>query len=98
MITKKELIEEFGFKELPHFTVHGALVLDLGRRREITFSCVESANETLLIGDRMSNGKYECVVLSSYDYDGFITKERLKLMIDFFNTSPYKTKQDENRS
>ena len=91
MLTREELINDFGFKELPHFTITRSLVLDIGRNRTISAASLGTPNEMLFIGE----GELDCVVLHNYDYDGFLTKERLKLLIEFFNSSPYNQKKNK---
>lgn len=77
---------EMGFKELPHPTVMNTLVYDLGRRRSISLGSLGQGNEVIYICEKSQVGEHytDLVCIHNADYDGFITIERLKALIDWF--------------
>lgn len=77
---------EIGFKESPHPTVMNTLVYDLGRRRSINLCCLGQGNEFIYLCEKSRVGEHytDLVCIHNYDYDGFITIERLKALIDWF--------------
>jgi len=86
MITRDRVLE-LGFKELPHFTVMDSLIYDLDRNRHLSLDCVGTPNEMLFICEvNEEHNKIidDAVVLSNYDYDGYLTEERLSLLLTFF--------------
>lgn len=85
-MTKEEVLK-LGFKELPHFTITSSLVYDLGRNRHLSLDCVGTPNEMLFISEvNEEHSKFidDAVVLSNYDYDGYLTLEKLTLLLSFF--------------
>lgn len=75
---------DLGFKALPWFTVHNAHVYDIGRFRQLSFSDIGNCNEMLTI--IQLDRKDDCVVLDSiclhnFDYDGYMTVDKLKVLI-----------------
>ena len=96
MLTKEEVIKEFGFKELPHFTVMGSLIYELGRGRFLSLGCVGTPNEVLFIGEENEDSAFpDAVCLHNYDYDGYLTKDRLRDLMKFFWFSPYNSKKEQ---
>lgn len=83
-MTNKDLLE-IGFKEISHFTIGNSVTYDLGRQRILSGSGVGTFNEFLFIGEVDDNDKRkinECVCLHNYDYDGFLTIEKVKMLIN----------------
>lgn len=83
MLSKKDCLE-IGFKEMPHYTVGDSLTYDLGRNRQLSISCVGTPNETLWItqSDRKDYRKIDDLVcLHNWDYDKYITIDKLKQII-----------------
>lgn len=79
----RDQVKKLGFYEIPHFTVMGNLNYDLGRNRLLSIGCVGTPNECLFIGQAQEDKKgYEDLVcLHNYDYDGYITIDKLKKII-----------------
>lgn len=83
MIPRAELIK-IGFQEIPHFTIQQSLIYDLGRNRNLSLACLGTPNEMLFIGEAdEKNSKLlsDVVVLSNYDYDGYLTLDKIKMII-----------------
>lgn len=83
----KEQVLELGFKELPHFTIGNSLIFDLGRNRHLSFSSIGTPNEMLFICEvNKEHNKVidDAVVLSNYDYDGYLSLEKLSVLLSFF--------------
>ena len=68
---------------LPHFEVLDGLMYGLSRDRIILFLCIGTQNEILYVGKLSEDKtKYESLVcIHSYDYDGYLTEERLKSLL-----------------
>lgn len=83
LITKKmnnnDLIK-LGFKEMPHFTVMNSVVYDLGRGKHLSAGCVGTPNEMVFICE-VEEEITDCICLHNYDYDGYLTEEKIKLLI-----------------
>lgn len=79
----RDWLKQHGFEELPHMTIMNSLILDLDRRRSLSIGCVAEGNECMFITetdpDNPKNTK-DLICVHNYDYDGFLTKERLKQM------------------
>lgn len=89
MITRDEL-KQIGFKEIPHYTVGNSLIYDLGRERHFSIICVGTPNEAVFIcqADKKDYRKItDLVCVHNWDYDGFITIEKIKSLISGIVTS-----------
>lgn len=84
MLDKKILIS-LGFKQIKHLFLE-IFTLEIGRNRELSLHCLGTGNEMLFISE-ISNEKEitDTVVLHNFDYDGFLTEEKLLLLIQFLN-------------
>lgn len=73
-MTKREQLINLGFKELPHKNIGNNIVYDLGRNREISISSIDTPNELVCIMELDPDTKIgtDLVVLSNYDYDGYM--------------------------
>ena len=83
-MTREDLIN-LGFKEIHHFTIGGNLLYDLGRRRYLSLSCFATPNEMLFISELDDVNDKEItdlICLWNYDYDGYLTEERIKNIIN----------------
>lgn len=79
-MTRKEAIE-MGFEPIPHFTITDSLIYDLGRNRQLSIGSIGTPNEMVCISEVNHEDKKkvdEIIVLHNYDYDGYLTKERLQ--------------------
>ena len=87
MPLSRDYFKSKGFKEFPHITVGDLLFFELSRRRIITVGCAETHNEMLFmskrndIDDKITE---DCICLHNYDYDGFLTEEKLEKLLSFF--------------
>lgn len=79
---------EIGFKELPHPTIMNTLVYDLGRRRVLSLGCLGQGNEVIYLCEKSKVGDHyeDLVCVHNRDYDGLITSQRLKALIDWFES------------
>ena len=83
----REQVLELGFKELPHLNILNSLVFNLGRNRHLSFSCIGEPNEMLFIYEvNKEHNKVidDAVALSNYDYDGYLSLEKLSVLLSFF--------------
>ena len=83
----KEQVLELGFKELPHLNILNSLVLDIGRKRQLSIGCLGTPNEVMYIYEISHTNPQEIddlVCLWNYDYDGYLTLEKLYVILSFF--------------
>lgn len=82
----RDQAKELGFLEMPHFTIGHSLNYDLGRRRQLSINSIGTPNEMLFISTMEEHHPSitDVVVLSNYDYDGYLTIEKLRNLIDWF--------------
>lgn len=84
MMTTDDLIR-IGFKPIEHFTITNSHVYDLGRHRHISVGDVGTPNEMMWISEtddidsRIIN---ELINLHNYDYDGFLTEDKVLNIIN----------------
>ena len=79
-MTREEVIS-MGFEPIPHFTITDSLIYDLGRNRHLSIGDIGMPNEMVFICEVNNENKNrvdEIIVLHNYDYDGYLTKERLQ--------------------
>ena len=77
---KREDALKMGFEPLPHFTITDSLNFDLGRNRHLSIGNIGTPNEIVCISETDYDDPkkvLEIIVLHNYDYDGYLTKERL---------------------
>jgi hypothetical protein len=81
-----EDVKALGFKELTHFTIGNNLTYELGRRRQLSISCTGTPNEMLFISTMEEHHPSisDTIVLSNYDYDGYLTIDKLRILIEWF--------------
>lgn len=85
MVTREELIQ-WGFKEMEHYTVTNVLYLDIGRQRQLSIGALGTPNEIMFITELQTEDTFSDIIcLHNYDYDGFLTKEKLTFLLTFFN-------------
>lgn len=87
MIIRQELID-LGFKELPHFTIMNSLIYDLGRNRQLSIGSIGTPNEMMFIcelDEKDSTKITDLVCIHNYDYDGYMTMNRLKHLLTGLN-------------
>jgi hypothetical protein len=86
MLTKEYLIT-LGFKEIPHFTIMNNLIYDLGRNRHLSIGSLGTCNEVMFICESNPDNYKEIIdliCLHNYDFNGFLTKEKLESLLSFF--------------
>lgn len=69
---------------MPHFTVANNMILDIGRNRHLSYGSVGRPNEMIFIceaAENDSNSITDLVCIHNYDHDGYMTMERLKMII-----------------
>jgi len=80
---------KIGFKRLSHWTVNNAHVYNIGRGRELSVGDVGTPNEVVaIVGRPRTQGDIslaDVVILHNYDYDGYMTVERLRRLLDWFS-------------
>ncbi len=82
-------LKQLGFESLPHFNIGNSLIYQLGRRRHLSFANIATPNEMLFIceldadDDKKIN---DLICLRNYDYDGYTSIERIKLLITAIKT------------
>jgi hypothetical protein len=80
----EDILLGMGFERIPHFTVSNALIYQLGRNRHLSVGSVGTPNEMLFVCES-DFGDYrkitDLVCLHNYDYDGYLTKEKLEDLI-----------------
>lgn len=86
----EDILIEIGFERLPHFTVQNALIYKLGRNRHLSIGSVGTPNEMLYICES-DNDDYrkitDLVCLHNYDYDGYLSKQKLETLISSIGVS-----------
>lgn len=83
-MTNQDLIE-IGFKKIPHFTVANSVIYQLGRHRHLSAGCVGTPNEMLWICATDDNDEKiitDLICIHNYDYDGYLTIEKVKSLIN----------------
>lgn len=79
--------QALGFQEVGHYTVANSLLFDLGRNRHLSYGCLGTPNETLWlceVNPQQPREITEIICLHNYDYDGYLTVERLQQLLSFF--------------
>ena len=81
-----EYAKQLGFIELPHFTIGGNLICDVGRDRCLSLACAGTPNEMLCICtlNKLKDVYDDVIVIHNYDYDGYLTREKLKNIVNVF--------------
>lgn len=83
----RDRVKELGFEELPHKTVTNSLIYNLGRNRFLSLGCLGTPNEMLFMYEVDRNSPddiLDMVAMSNFDYDGYLTEEKLSLLLTFF--------------
>lgn len=76
----KEILENHGFVEEHSNVFSCAYTIDLGRNRVLVVSNPGTPNEMLFIEDISTKPNIDVVTLWNYDYDGYLTFDRLGLI------------------
>jgi len=78
-MTTEDLIN-IGFEAIPHYTITDSHVYKLGRRRHLSIGNVGTPNEMMWIcetSDQDEKFITDLICLHNYDYDGYLTKEKI---------------------
>lgn len=85
----RDNVKALGFKEMPHFTIMNSLILNIGRNRQLSLGNLGTPNEMLFLSqvdDENNPTKVtDTIIVSNYDYDGYLTIGKLKLILSIFN-------------
>lgn len=82
-MTNEDLIK-LGFEAIPHPTIGNTVIYDIGRNRYLSASSMGSPNEMIFLcehDERDVTKVTDVIVLHNYDYNGYITEERLKIFL-----------------
>ncbi len=90
-MTNEDLLE-IGFQKIPFFTVGNILIYKLSRNRHLSIASVGTPNEVLYLcsteatveSEKESMEITDLICLHNYDYDGYISLEKIKKIIDIF--------------
>lgn len=88
-LTRDYVLKNFGFSSTKHFTIGNTLTKGIGRNRVLSYSHIGTTSEMLIISEFDEGFKRpptEDIVLHNYDYDGYLTEERLRNLLDFVNS------------
>lgn len=83
-------VKELGFLEFDHYTVGNSMYYDLGRNRFLSIGSIGTPNEILAILEKEheSNSASSVVILHNYDYDGYLSKDKINNLIQSIGKSP----------
>jgi hypothetical protein len=79
-----ETLLNIGFNIVPHFTIGNSVTYNLGRRRFLSASSVGTPNEFLYLyetSDEDDKKITDIICLHNYDYDGYLTEEKINGLI-----------------
>jgi len=82
-LTEQDCLD-IGFEKLPHFTIVNSLIYKLGRNRHLSIGNLGTPNEMLFICETKEDNDKEItdlVCLHNYDYDGYLSKSQLEMLI-----------------
>lgn len=99
-MTNDDLIK-LGFKPIPHFTIQNSVIYDLGRNRHLSAGDVGTPNEMIFIGEIDSEDDKkitDCICLHNYDYDGYVTEQKVKLLIEALTNDLWFKKNNANNN
>lgn len=90
-MTRDDFIK-LGFKEYDHTTIGDTVTYDINDHRYISATSIGTPNEMIAISEYELSATApnqrnvtDIVILHNYDYDGYITHEKLMLLLKFFN-------------
>ena len=83
-----EYLINIGFKIVNKSIILHSLMYDLGRGRRLSIGNFGTPNETMFITQSdIYNDKEitDLVCIHNYDYDGYLTESKLKLIMEYFS-------------
>ena len=81
---KNEDLFDIGFKPIKHFNIGNNVVFNIDQNRTISASQIGTPNEMVFICEHDHNDHTiitDLVRIHNYDYDGYLTLERLKVFM-----------------
>ena len=82
----KETLLEKHFIETPRLVLGSVFVLDVGRDRHITIGSLATPNEVVFLNQKDKNsGITDFVCIHNFDYDGWLTEDKLNAIISIFD-------------
>lgn len=88
-MTNQDLLA-LGFKEVPNFTIMNSVYFDLGRRRQLSAGDIGTPNEMMYlceVDEKDPRKITDLVCVHNYDYDGYLTTEKVSGLITLLTTS-----------
>lgn len=85
MLTNNDLIN-IGFKPIPHFTIGNTVVYDLGRHRQLSASCIGTANEFVFLCEQDPDDERvttDLICVHNFDYHKELTMEKIQGLIKY---------------
>jgi hypothetical protein len=85
-LTNDDLVK-IGFIKIPHFTVHNGLTYHLDRKRILSAGAIGTPNEMIFLcqlSDTSDQQISDLICIHNYDYDGYLTMQRLMSIIELF--------------
>jgi hypothetical protein len=86
-MTIQEYLISRGFKESKSSIFCENLTIGVGRKRYVSVSAVGTPNEMVFIYEMLYDSDTdigEMICLHNYDYDGYLTQEKIDLLLRFF--------------
>ena len=87
-MTNDDLVR-IGFKPISHFTIGNSHIYSLGRHRQISISAVGTPNEMMFITETSDQDQKvitDLICLHNYDYDGYLTEEKVIGLINIITS------------
>ena len=82
---KKETLLQKGFIGTPHIVLGEVFILNVSRNRHISIGSPGMPNEVVFLNQKDHNkGITDLVCIHNFDYDGFLTEEKLDAIISIF--------------
>ena len=91
-MTNDDLLE-LGFTEVPNFNIMNAVTFDLGRRRQLSAGDIGTPNEMVFlceVDEEDPKKITDLICVHNYDYDGFLTKEKVTGLLELLATKTRK--------
>lgn len=83
MLTRDDLLD-IGFEDIPHFTIGGNMLYDLGRHKQLSITDIGNCGEMLWLTEvnpHDNKDVTDVINLHNFDYDGYLSIDRLNEFI-----------------
>lgn len=80
----EDILLQRGFIKTPHKILGSTFSLDLGRNRYLVTANIGNANEMVLLMDSWPTENDNLICIHNFDYDGYLTQEKLNTIISIF--------------